>query len=149
MAQVILTFFVAYGIVVGGSLSGGLGAFLTDKPPLLSRAKHANQKIRKTLAGRLQTRAWAFLCTGFRSMPGHHMVYPLISYREPRLNVSRRGNHEPVQRWKWDCVDPRTVYPAGHYRSRRLILPKGKAACTFGYRQLFYASEVACESNLR
>ncbi|ELK43261.1 hypothetical protein D478_04396 [Brevibacillus agri BAB-2500] len=25
---------MAYGIVVGGSLCGGLGAFLTEKPPL-------------------------------------------------------------------------------------------------------------------
>ncbi|MDH4618753.1 YtrH family sporulation protein [Brevibacillus sp. AY1] len=43
MAQVILTFFVAYGIVVGGALSGGLGAFLTDKPPLLSMVQLADQ----------------------------------------------------------------------------------------------------------
>lgn len=43
MAQVVLTFFVAYGIVVGGSISGGLGAFLTDKPPLLSMFQLATQ----------------------------------------------------------------------------------------------------------
>jgi len=43
MAQVIITFFVAYGIVVGGSISGGLGAFLTDKPPLLSMFQLATQ----------------------------------------------------------------------------------------------------------
>ncbi|RNB75629.1 YtrH family sporulation protein [Brevibacillus panacihumi] len=43
MAQVILTFFVAYGIVVGGSISGGIGAFLTDKPPLLSMFQLATQ----------------------------------------------------------------------------------------------------------
>ncbi|WP_232700116.1 YtrH family sporulation protein [Brevibacillus daliensis] len=37
MAQVILTFCVAYGIVIGGTLLGGIGAFLTAfitaKPP--------------------------------------------------------------------------------------------------------------------
>ncbi|EST53077.1 sporulation protein [Brevibacillus panacihumi W25] len=43
MAQVVLTFFVAYGIVVGGAISGGLGAFLTDKPPLLSMFQLATQ----------------------------------------------------------------------------------------------------------
>lgn len=43
MAQVILTFFVAYGIVVGGCLSGGLGAFLMEKPPLLSMEQLADQ----------------------------------------------------------------------------------------------------------
>jgi len=43
LAQVILTFFVAYGIVVGGSISGGIGAFLTDKPPLLSMFQLATQ----------------------------------------------------------------------------------------------------------
>ncbi|WP_323958405.1 YtrH family sporulation protein [Brevibacillus composti] len=43
MGQVIFTFFVAYGIVVGGSLSGGLGAFLNEKPPLWSIAQLADQ----------------------------------------------------------------------------------------------------------
>lgn len=43
MAQVVLTFFVAFGIVVGGAISGGLGAFLTDKPPLLSMFQLATQ----------------------------------------------------------------------------------------------------------
>ncbi len=44
MAQVILTFFVAYGIVIGGSISGGLGAFFDpDKPPLLTMAELAQQ----------------------------------------------------------------------------------------------------------
>jgi len=43
MAQVILTFFVAYGIVVGGALCGGIGAFLTHKPPLLYMELLADQ----------------------------------------------------------------------------------------------------------
>ncbi|MCC0565674.1 sporulation protein [Brevibacillus borstelensis] len=43
MGQVILTFFVAYGIVVGGSLCGGLGAFLNEKPPLWSIHDLADQ----------------------------------------------------------------------------------------------------------
>jgi len=44
MAQVILTFFVAYGIVIGGSISGGLGAlFDAGKPPLLTMADLAVQ----------------------------------------------------------------------------------------------------------
>jgi hypothetical protein len=43
MAQVVLTFFVAFGIVLGGSLSGGLGSFLTEKPPLLSMEQLADQ----------------------------------------------------------------------------------------------------------
>ncbi|USG67215.1 YtrH family sporulation protein [Brevibacillus ruminantium] len=43
MGQVILTFFVAYGIVVGGALSGGLGVFLNEKPPLWSIAQLADQ----------------------------------------------------------------------------------------------------------
>lgn len=36
MSQVILTFFVAYGIVVGGAVMGGIGAFFTDRPPLFT-----------------------------------------------------------------------------------------------------------------
>ncbi|CAJ1001744.1 MULTISPECIES: YtrH family sporulation protein [Bacillales] len=44
MSQVILTFFIAYGIVVGGSLSGGLGYFLAaEKPPLWSMKELADQ----------------------------------------------------------------------------------------------------------
>jgi hypothetical protein len=45
VAQVILTFFVAYGIVIGGSISGGIGSFLflTGKPPLLTMAGLADQ----------------------------------------------------------------------------------------------------------
>jgi len=43
MAQVILTLFVAYGIVVGGSITGGIGAFMSEKPPLLSMAELADQ----------------------------------------------------------------------------------------------------------
>jgi hypothetical protein len=43
MAQVILTLFVAYGIVVGGAITGGIGAFLTEKPPLLYMADLADQ----------------------------------------------------------------------------------------------------------
>lgn len=43
MVQVILTFFVAYGIVIGGSVTGGLGAFLTVKPPLLVMEVLADQ----------------------------------------------------------------------------------------------------------
>ncbi|MET3287922.1 UNVERIFIED_CONTAM: hypothetical protein ABID98_000492 [Brevibacillus sp. OAP136] len=35
MGQVILTLFVAYGIVIGGAVVGGIGAFLTEKAPLI------------------------------------------------------------------------------------------------------------------
>ncbi|WP_126425602.1 YtrH family sporulation protein [Brevibacillus marinus] len=43
MAQVVLTFFIAYGIVVGGSITGGIGAFLTEKMPLWYTAELAKQ----------------------------------------------------------------------------------------------------------
>lgn len=43
MAQVILTWFVAYGIVIGGSVVGGIGAFLTEKAPLLAMKDLAAQ----------------------------------------------------------------------------------------------------------
>lgn len=43
MAQVILTWFVAYGIVIGGSVMGGIGAFLTEKAPLLAMRDMADQ----------------------------------------------------------------------------------------------------------
>lgn len=43
MVQVILTLFVAYGIVIGGSIAGGLGAFLTEKPPMLTMYELADQ----------------------------------------------------------------------------------------------------------
>lgn len=37
MFQVVLTFFVAYGIVIGGSIFGGIGSFLADQPPFDAR----------------------------------------------------------------------------------------------------------------
>ncbi|MBO8163748.1 MAG: YtrH family sporulation protein [Brevibacillus sp.] len=43
MAQVVLTFFIAYGIVVGGSITGGIGAFLTDKMPMWYTGELAKQ----------------------------------------------------------------------------------------------------------
>ena len=43
MGQVILTFFVAYGIVIGGAMVGGVGAFLTEKAPLLTMKELAIQ----------------------------------------------------------------------------------------------------------
>ncbi|WP_139491343.1 YtrH family sporulation protein [Brevibacillus dissolubilis] len=43
MSQVILTFFIAYGIVIGGSISGGIGAFLTDRAPLVAMGELAMQ----------------------------------------------------------------------------------------------------------
>ena len=43
MVQVILTFFVAYGIVIGGSISGGIGSFLSHRPPLVTMLELANQ----------------------------------------------------------------------------------------------------------
>jgi hypothetical protein len=43
MVQVILSLFVAYGIVIGGSIAGGLGAFLTEKPPMLTMYELADQ----------------------------------------------------------------------------------------------------------
>ncbi len=41
--QFLITLFVAYGIVVGGSVAGGIGAFFTERPPLLAMALLANQ----------------------------------------------------------------------------------------------------------
>ncbi|MFM1654407.1 YtrH family sporulation protein [Brevibacillus sp. B_LB10_24] len=41
--QFIMTFFVAYGIVVGGTLTGGIGAFLINKPSLLTMHELATQ----------------------------------------------------------------------------------------------------------
>ncbi|GAA4717375.1 YtrH family sporulation protein [Brevibacillus fulvus] len=43
MVQVILTLFVAYGIVLGGAIAGGIGAFLTEKPPFLTMHEMADQ----------------------------------------------------------------------------------------------------------
>ncbi|MGD8192264.1 YtrH family sporulation protein [Brevibacillus ginsengisoli] len=43
MVQVMLTFFVAYGIVIGGSISGGIGSFLTHRPPLVTMLELSNQ----------------------------------------------------------------------------------------------------------
>jgi len=43
MWQVIVTFFVAYGIVIGGSITGGIGAFLTERPPLVTMMELAIQ----------------------------------------------------------------------------------------------------------
>lgn len=43
MTQVILTFFVAYGIVLGGAVTGGMGAFFTQKPPLQAMIDLAEQ----------------------------------------------------------------------------------------------------------
>lgn len=43
MVQVILTFFVAYGIVVGGATVGGIGAFLVEKAPLITMQELSDQ----------------------------------------------------------------------------------------------------------
>ncbi len=43
MGQVILTLFVAYGIVIGGAIVGGLGAFLSEKAPLVAIDELADQ----------------------------------------------------------------------------------------------------------
>ncbi len=43
MVQVILTFCVAYGIVIGGAITGGIGAFFTEKPPLVTMFELAKQ----------------------------------------------------------------------------------------------------------
>lgn len=43
MYQVILTLFVAYGIVLGGAITGGIGAFFTEKAPLLTMYQMADQ----------------------------------------------------------------------------------------------------------
>jgi hypothetical protein len=41
--QFILTLFVAFGIVTGGSIAGGIGAFFTERPPFLAMSVLADQ----------------------------------------------------------------------------------------------------------
>jgi hypothetical protein len=48
--RVIISFFVAFGVMIGGTIIGGIGAFLVGQPPL--------EKI-ATLAGRLKI--WALV----------------------------------------------------------------------------------------
>lgn len=44
--DVVTYFFVAFGVIIGGSLLGGMGAFLVGKPPLFEMATLAkNLKI--------------------------------------------------------------------------------------------------------
>lgn len=42
IVTLIIAFFVAIGVVVGGSLIGSIGAFLTNEPPLKTMAQLAN-----------------------------------------------------------------------------------------------------------
>lgn len=42
IVTLIIAFFVAVGVVVGGALIGGVGAFLTNEPPLKTMAQLAN-----------------------------------------------------------------------------------------------------------
>jgi len=53
VAQVILTFCVAYGIVIGGSVLGGMGAFFSDRAPLLVMSDLAIQLKIMGLVGAL------------------------------------------------------------------------------------------------
>ncbi|MEK4565893.1 YtrH family sporulation protein [Alkalicoccobacillus gibsonii] len=36
LATLVIDFFVAFGVIIGGALIGGIGAFLLGKPPLLA-----------------------------------------------------------------------------------------------------------------
>ncbi|MFV9511203.1 YtrH family sporulation protein [Tepidibacillus sp. LV47] len=36
ITNLIMSFFLAFGVVIGGSLFGGIGAFLTHQPPILT-----------------------------------------------------------------------------------------------------------------
>jgi hypothetical protein len=46
LMKMILNFFVAFGVVVGGSLMGAMGAFLTRQPPIFNMVIFAdNLKI--------------------------------------------------------------------------------------------------------
>ncbi|RKD23775.1 sporulation protein [Ammoniphilus oxalaticus] len=43
LERIILNFFVAFGIVIGGSLLAALGSFLVRKPPMVTMTDYAEQ----------------------------------------------------------------------------------------------------------
>lgn len=43
ITKLIMYYFVAFGVVIGGSLFGGLGAFLTKQPPMYTMLDFADR----------------------------------------------------------------------------------------------------------
>ncbi|OEG00072.1 sporulation protein [Vulcanibacillus modesticaldus] len=41
--NVIMYYFIAFGVLLGGSLFGGLGAFLTNQPPIFTMLDYADR----------------------------------------------------------------------------------------------------------